>query len=692
MNRRSLLLSALGQGCGAIGGLSAEASDIERERGSFAAAVNGDLPQRSPHPAAPEGGATIIQSVKNVDELRALPVVAGRVVGTAGYRIVADGGGGFYYGASGEFSGDGGATIAPNDGDGSSVWRLNLSAGANVRQFGAAGDGVADDTAAFMNAIACITPQNAITKKLIVPAGAYRISSSLLARGPVKIVGDGSGSTSLLFYGNGWALDCSSPTEVVGLTIRSGAPNQSGVLIRGGVGPQVRDIVLVDFDAIGFQLGVAGMAGVYFADINYLQLRSAERAGRTALLVDGGHVPNSNANLLRNVFTKGRWATHYDIRGNANILIGGDAEPDHTATPISEVYHIRGNGNKIIGPYVEPTGRTMPPVFFRFDSSAQGNRIEQVHWTATDHSTYSKIVDLGTNNEVAVNQNGFNFTPSSGRNVSYQNLIPNAGFWNLKQDGMPVGWRKAPGAGRVARDEEQVRGARYSMKFECDSNHAGLEATVAASDSRRELQSVPVGKFRSRTVTVGVWCWSLTPDFGAIKLVAGGPAVGACTHSGSGSWEFLVASVRAEATAPEVMIILRSHKDNTPATGVCYFSEPILVIGNEIPQSSMPRPLDDGDAAIAGRLTWNPPAALASNSSAPAVDEGNFFREANTAPTTIVDFPNGRAGQEIKILASSRNTVVANSAAIRTTTGADRVLYPDTLYKFIYDGKKWYEF
>lgn len=550
----------------------------------------------------------------------------------------------------------------------------------DVKLFGAVGDGVADDTAAFQAAIGAAGAPSAATRRVTVPKGTYNITSGLTSLTYVSLIGDGSKLTALKFYGSGWAVSCMSPIEVSGFSVASMSQGQSGVLIKNGTGVRVRDILITDFDTTGFQLGTTG-GGVYFADVDYVELNNSIVSGVTALRIDGGSIPASNSNICRNIFAKGRWATYYDLHGNSNIIIGSTAEPNNSALPVSEVYHFRGSGNKVIGPYVEPVGATIPAVFFRFAATAQGCRAEGVHWTATDYSTYSKIADLGTNNEVSVNQIGFNFTPSPGSKGSQDNLLFNAGFYNLKPTGLPAGWSLGFGStGTATRDTTTIRGGPYSMKLECSATKATIYATATP------------GKLKSQTIHVGVWCWSATPGFGAVKVQAGGSLVGGFPHSGSGTWEFLTASVRAESSPAEAKISLQSNKDNLNSTGVCYFSEPILVVGNEIPQAAMPRQLNDVEANLAGRLTWNAPATLEVNSPTPNVSEGNFFKEANTSATTITNFAGGVAGQEIKILVGSANTTVAHNANIQTKSVADIPLTVSAVYKFINDGQKWFEY
>lgn len=68
---------------------------------------------------------------------------------------------------------------------------LKLAQTVSVKDFGAVGDGVTDDTAAIQNAIAAIANQNGGT--LYVPSGEYRITSTLNINYPnIRIAGDGS--------------------------------------------------------------------------------------------------------------------------------------------------------------------------------------------------------------------------------------------------------------------------------------------------------------------------------------------------------------------------------------------------------------------------------------------------------------------------------------------------------------------
>ncbi|MCZ2099176.1 MAG: glycoside hydrolase family 55 protein, partial [Anaerolineae bacterium] len=74
-----------------------------------------------------------------------------------------------------------------------------LSERVSVKDFGAVGDGAADDTTAFENALAALTALGTYKRKLFVPAGAYKITTGLVVPNRVEIEGECRDSTRLLF-------------------------------------------------------------------------------------------------------------------------------------------------------------------------------------------------------------------------------------------------------------------------------------------------------------------------------------------------------------------------------------------------------------------------------------------------------------------------------------------------------------
>src|SRR6516162_4106364 len=74
---------------------------------------------------------------------------------------------------------------------------------ADVRKFGAIGDGIADDTAAINKAIDAVSTSGAV----LFPTGTYLITSMLKIRKSVVLRGEGAANTTLLFNVKGDAIN-----------------------------------------------------------------------------------------------------------------------------------------------------------------------------------------------------------------------------------------------------------------------------------------------------------------------------------------------------------------------------------------------------------------------------------------------------------------------------------------------------
>lgn len=551
-------------------------------------------------------------------------------------------------------------------------------------------DGSVDYTAQFATAIAA-----ANGKTLRIPSGTFTRAVGFSCVG-FNVEGQGPDKTILRFTGVGQAVTFNGGTghSFSGVALQSTAAGQSGFLLSVGTGASVQRVRILDFDGIGFQVGVVDVGGAYFSDINYVECNNAARTGTTGFLIDGGGSSiSSNANTAKNCFVKGRWATLYDVRGNDNVFFAGDAEMNNSAAAITQVFRISGGGNKFRDTYVEQIGATFPATLVNFTSTSISNLFDGVYLTASAVKNLdATITDAGAGNEFRAGPIGAGF-PAQGRNVAPQNLLPNSGFATMRTAALPLGYTDIFGTGTISRDTVTVRGSLYSMKLDVAAARAGI-ATYLATNSpgtRFPIDPMPIAKLRGRTITASVWANSNAANVGAIKIFDGTSNIGSAVHTGSGNWELLTVTTKVLTTANEVGIQLRTDSDGAAKTGTVYFSEPLISFGNEAPYST-PRPLNDYAASMAGRFSWAPPGTLTLNSTQPSVLDGNFFLAASTGATTIINFLNGVAGQEIKLLATTANTTLANNATIATTTGAAKALTINTIYKLIFDGTKWWEF
>jgi hypothetical protein len=179
---------------------------------------------------------------ETVAQLKLATLTAGQLVSTKGYYASGDGGAADYIVAATQaVDGYGDHALA-----GGTVALLQPSTSVDVKQFGAAGDGVIDDTAAFQAAIASLAGQGG---KLEVGAGKFLVSNVTVE--DVSIVGVGVGENDVPYDGNGTVFIITDTINPA-FNIKRGAsfigcnfyyPNQDGVAVNPIVYP-----ALMEFD------------------------------------------------------------------------------------------------------------------------------------------------------------------------------------------------------------------------------------------------------------------------------------------------------------------------------------------------------------------------------------------------------------------------------------------------------------
>lgn len=137
----------------------------------------------------------------------------------------------------------------------------------NVKDYGAAGDGITDDTAAFVNALNDL--ENVYgAGHLYCPSGTYVINQQLEITKPfVGIKGDGIQVTQLVFPdGNGIRLSSYADfsfAAVEELTINGPGNSGTGVYDRIGIDMPVSNYYFLDrFLVAGFDIGIRGTTAV----------------------------------------------------------------------------------------------------------------------------------------------------------------------------------------------------------------------------------------------------------------------------------------------------------------------------------------------------------------------------------------------------------------------------------------------
>ena len=251
----------------------------------------------------------------------------------------------------------------------------------SVKDFGAVGDGVTDDTAAIQSAVTA-----AAGGRLYIPAGNYRVTSTVNVTHPTYIEGDGQGNTQVIFYNmggfsgsDGFNIQVSIPTDdsllhsttsIVGMSIlTSGAfgrdgiatpvnPTKNGVnSLFGTVRPKYvfKDLALGSLERSAVES--TGMYGTY-GWLNCIHIgESADSVVYNCRFIQPFLVTEAVANYAGKDNCVGVF-----IDADANV---NDAKPIYH--PIVE--HITATG---CGKVVRMKGKIISPRFTFFDVAACG--------------------------------------------------------------------------------------------------------------------------------------------------------------------------------------------------------------------------------------------------------------------------------------------------------------------------------
>lgn len=189
----------------------------------------------------------------------------------------------------------------------------------NVKDFGAKGDGVTDDTAAIQAAFTAVASSSRKGGTVVLPRGEYRISSTITASPngqvtDVRVVGEAIDATALSWYGgDAPALLFAGRTR--GLLIQSLRIEQKGTA-GTGVGIQFAGDVIGTNHALGVleQVRVA-----YFNE----GVALGDASGHAVSEMELRHVQTNNCTtgvVLRDTQTTNIWVRGLGISGNATGL------------------------------------------------------------------------------------------------------------------------------------------------------------------------------------------------------------------------------------------------------------------------------------------------------------------------------------------------------------------------------------
>jgi hypothetical protein len=157
----------------------------------------------------------------------------------------------------------------------------------SVKDFGAVGDGVADDTAAIQLALNTTTA-------VYVPPGSYKITSTLNVPNNTSLIGAGRGSTTLLHSFNGDMMTLGDYANLSGLRFngQGGTYTGQGVVINNGNGRQsIISCRITNFAAACLYFQSQGGAQCSVIDLIASQTSGATGTGNFAIVIqDTGSV------------------------------------------------------------------------------------------------------------------------------------------------------------------------------------------------------------------------------------------------------------------------------------------------------------------------------------------------------------------------------------------------------------------
>lgn len=305
----------------------------------------------------------------------------------------------------------------------------------SVRDFGAVGDGVTDDTAAIQAAIDASTG-----KVLFFPTGTYRHSATLDFSN-CSVLGDGADATVFAPSHSGVALRVglpvgTSPTDVYNQTyeqfgITANTNTTFALFLMRNIYCSFRHIQILHPDTVGvgyvsFRVSGAMYLNTFENCISDTTTGSVSTNGKAWHIGNGkNEVLNINADTNVNTFItcRGiRTPEGFDIDSASGcVLINCDAEDNSLAS-----IHIRGNYNKIISAWVE-NGTIVYDQYTQANGSGGFNAAE---------SPKNNLLTLAYPSSITVNYSGDINTISDSR---INNLTIGAGAYGVNVTNCIIG-------------------------------------------------------------------------------------------------------------------------------------------------------------------------------------------------------------------------------------------------------------
>jgi hypothetical protein len=572
---------------------------------------------------------------------------------------------------------------------------------ANVRAFGAKGDGKSDDTKALRDAVASVYRNSGSHGYVYVPAGTYRISDTLELfdtehqRGTDYgcLRGDGAG-TQLVWVG---------------------PPDKAAVRIVGGF-QCIRDLTIVaDSDwltAIAYDgdrsLGRTTSGSIERVYINCQKhkgdgIQLGKRSYQADMLAiwhpyiayctQGAAVstwdPNvASINLYSVTFAHNHIGVHKGTTTNLNIF-GGEIDNEDVNFLISGggetvISGVRSEGSKRV--YFDQVGRYSVPVTFI--------GYWQAHATVTREPARGSIEkgskELTLSNASMV-EGDWIMIPGAGRvNTNMKTkvtgyhderhlVVSDAALMSVVDVPIVLAWSGCTASTRAGSTEVALTApcapdgwlhvGDWVTLLDCRSgDHTRCTAKFPAPTTANALELYPV------QTRYGQHLWeenSLGPYVHMNMFVQ--PQVNMTVSAGVGLQTFIGNVWQADIPNPFGLL--------TPGAGVS------AMVGNSTWIDNY-RNLKE---RMSNHFQEMAPKQLASGDTTPNILDSSFVVTGNATPTTITNFSNGFAFQTLRILVGDANTSFANGSTLQTTSGKTIQAQEGAIYTFTNVNGVWHQ-
>ena len=221
----------------------------------------------------------------------------------------------------------------------------NASEVINVKEFGARGDGLADDRDAILRAVTALPSRGGV---LFFPCGTYltRSASALVTltdRNSATIEGAGSPCTTLQQAGPGNGIELIGKTEITNIVVRDLTLDGSNRAAKGIDTQNLKDSVIERLTIAGFLDHAIDLRGLHNLHNVVRQTRITAGAGALsssrALNIRAGNQNSSEFNYYN--IGGGRYDTAIDTRGSSPFISIGDIFDGTT-------YAIQSNGPMVV--------------------------------------------------------------------------------------------------------------------------------------------------------------------------------------------------------------------------------------------------------------------------------------------------------------------------------------------------------